>query len=331
MIAQSIIAFSAQMDYFKHLAAFRDIVETGSISAASRKQRRSPAVLSRQLAALERRFGVKLVHRTTRALSLTPDGATLFDGCRRALQEIEATEESVAQRRATVSGRLVVSVPGSFGRKHVAPHVPAFLAAHPEIELVIHFSERLVNLVEEGIDLAIRIARLKDSSLVAVRLARNRRVVCGSPAYLARRGIPQHPADLLQHECLVLGDHLAQRNKWTFRAGKRLIEVPVHGALTCNDGAVVRDWARAGLGLAWRSTWEVGDDLRSGNLVSVLDAYAIGDNDVYAVYPSRRNVAAKVRVFVEFLRAQFGEVPYWDRDQDVSRTRPKIKAEKKRA
>jgi DNA-binding transcriptional LysR family regulator len=322
---QSIIALFAKMDYFKQLTAFRDIIETGSISRASRKQRRSPGVLSRQLAALERRFGVKLVQRTTRALSLTPDGAALFDGCQRALQEIAAAEENVARRRATVSGRLVISAPASFGRRHVAPHIPAFLAAHPGIELVIHFSERLVNLVEEGVDIAIRIARLKDSSLVAVRLARNRRVVCAAPAYLARRGAPKRPADLREYDCLVLGDHLARQDKWLFRAAKRLTAVPVDGPLTCGDGAVIHEWARAGLGLAWRSTWEVGEDLRSGALVSVLDTYAIEDNDVYAVYPSRRNVATKVRVFVEFLRERFGELPYWDREREAPRTGPRTR------
>jgi DNA-binding transcriptional LysR family regulator len=305
------------MDYFRELATFRDIVEAGSISAAGRRQRRSPAALSRQLSSLERHFGVKLLHRTTRALSLTPEGTLIFEGCKRALEELAAAEETVARRRSSVGGRLVVSVPGSFGRKHVAPHAADFMNAHPRLELIIHFSERMVNLVSEGVDAAIRIARLKDSTLVAQRLAPNRRVVCGSPAYFARAGLPERPEQLREHQCLLLGDHLSVQDRWSFREGRRLLDLPVTGRLTANDGAVLHAWARAGLGLAWRSTWEVGEDLEAGALVSVLDDYAIEDNDIYAVYPSRRNVPAKVKVFVEFLRERFGELPYWDRYREA--------------
>jgi DNA-binding transcriptional LysR family regulator len=301
------------MDYFKQLTSFRDIIDAGSISKASRRQRRSPASLSRQLAALERRLGVKLVQRTTRALSLTPEGSAIYAGCKRAFDELAAAEALIARRRSAVGGRLVVSVPASFGRRHIAPHVPDFMTLHPDVELIVHFGERLVNLVAEGVDLAIRIASLKDSSLVAVKLAPNTRVVCGAPAYFARFGAPDTPHDLHRHRCLVLGDHQSVQDRWLFREGKRSLGIAVTGRLTCNDGAVLHEWARAGLGLAWRSTWEVGEDLRSGVLRSVLDGYAIEDNDIYAVYPSRRNVPAKVSVFVDYLRHRFGERPYWDR------------------
>jgi DNA-binding transcriptional LysR family regulator len=192
----------------------------------------------------------------------------------------------------------------------VAPLVPAFLARHPELELSLRLDDRVVDLAAEGVDVGIRIAPHADPSLVGVKLAGNRRVVVASPAYLQARGTPSRPEDLLDHDCLTMGSDGSQRG-WTLRQNGRTVLLKVGGAMSCNDGSVLREWALEGKGLAWRSLWEVGNDLKRGTLVSVLDQHVVAGDDVYAVYAQRQFLPARIRAFVDFLRQHYSRTDYW--------------------
>lgn len=294
------------------MSVFSRVVGAGSLSAAARDLGVSTAVVSRKLAALESRLGVRLLHRTTRKLSLTDEGAAYHDACARILAEIDEADAAAAARRVEPQGVLKVALPASFGRGYIAPLVPQFAARFPKVKLALSLSDRVVNVVEEGYDLAVRIGELGDSSLAARRLAPNRRVVCASPEYLRKHGTPRTPEDLARHNCLTTTDfHLT----WEFTApdGRRG-SVRVSGAHACDNWEVLREWAAAGLGVALKSTWDVRRYLEEGSLVALFPGYSF-DTDVaiYAIYPHRRYLPAKTRVFIDFLVESFGPEPYWDR------------------
>ncbi|MDD5249190.1 MAG: LysR family transcriptional regulator [Rhodocyclaceae bacterium] len=298
------------MDQFKQISAFVQAAMRGSLSAAARAEGVTPAIMGRRLDALEARLGVRLLTRTTRKLTLTFEGQAFLEDCQRVLNDLANAEASVSLGGVKASGHLRLSAPAGFGRIHVAPHLAAFLETNPEVTVSLDLSDRLVDLVNEGIDCAVRIGELADSSLVSVRLGDMRRTVVASPAYLARRGAPQTLEDLVGHECLSLG----QQRGWTFRhreqPGKTLV-IKVGGRLECNDGAVLHEWALAGRGLAWRSLWEVGADLRAGRLVPVLDDYAAPPLGIYAVFPRRRQLPLRVRLFIDLLKHAYGSPGYW--------------------
>lgn len=298
------------MDQLKQIESFVAVAIRGSLSAAARAEGVTPAVIGRRLDALEQRLGVRLLLRTTRSVTLTFEGSAFFEDCQRILNDLSNAEAAVSLGGVKASGHLRISAPGGFGRRHVAPLLREFLDAHPEVSCTLDLSDRLVDLVNEGVDCAIRIGELGDSSLVSVRLAENRRVVVASPDYLARHGVPTAPAELAGHVCLVLG----QQRGWQFRddAGG-LVVTKVGGRFECNDGAVLHEWALAGDGLAWRSLWEVDGDLRTGRLVSVLDDFAAPPTGIHAVFPQRRNLALRVRLFIDFLRGRYGDPAYWAR------------------
>jgi DNA-binding transcriptional LysR family regulator len=304
------------------MAVFVRVVATGSLSAAARELSLSPAMISRRLAALETRLGVRLVNRTTRSLHLTDEGASYYDSCTRVLAEIEQADAEVSAARQEPQGTLRVALPASFGNQYVAPLVPQFAARYPAVQLALSLSDRNVNLVEEGFDLAIRIASLADSSLAARKLAPNRRVVCASPAYLERHGSPRTPQDLAAHNCLLAGDFAGA---WEYKGpdGKPGT-VRVNGRYVCDNWEVLREWALAGLGIALKSTWDVRRHLEDGSLVSLLPGYSFhGDVAIYALYPHRRHLPAKTRAFIDFLAASFGPEPYWDKPRTI---KPRIKA-----
>jgi len=260
---------------------------------------------------LEARLGVRLIHRTTRRLALTDEGASYHEACARILGEIEDADAAAAAKRVEPQGLLKVALPASFGHKHIAPLVPPFALRYPKIQLAFSLSDRTVNMVEEGYDLAIRIGELEDSSLAARKLAPNRRVVCASPEYLRRHPAPRTPLDLQQHNCLTTND--LQMN-WEYKApdGKRGT-VRVSGHYACDNWEVLREWALAGLGIALKSTWDVRLQLEGGALVPLLPGYEFGtDVAIYAVYPHRRYLPAKTRVFIDYLAESFGPEPYWD-------------------
>jgi len=310
-------------DSLYEMSVFEKVVAAGSLSAAARDLGVSTAVVSRRLAALEARLGVRLVNRTTRRLALTDEGASYHEACARILAEIEDADSAAAAQRVEPQGLLKVALPASFGHKHIAPLVPPFAARYPKIDLAFSLSDRTVNVIAEGYDLAIRIGELEDSSLAARKLAPNRRVVCASPQYLREHPAPRVPEDLRQHNCLTTTD--LQMN-WEYKGpdGKRGM-VRVAGHYACDNWEVLREWAMAGLGVALKSTWDVRRQLGDGLLVPLLPDYDFGtDVAIYAVYPHRRYLPAKTRVFIDYLAESFGPEPYWDQPAlslDSKRTR----------
>ncbi|MFP5391450.1 MAG: LysR family transcriptional regulator [Gammaproteobacteria bacterium] len=300
------------MGQFRQISTFVEVAARGSLSAAARAEGIAPAMIGRRLDALEARLGVKLLQRTTRKLVLTDEGVAFLEDCQRILAELEDAEAAVAARSARATGRLLVSAPAGFGRRHVAPLLPSFLAEHRELTVNLNLNDRIVDVVGEGVDVAIRIAPLEDSNLVAVKLADNARVVVASPAYLKRHGTPETPADLARHNCLAISSEGSQRG-WTFREHGKLLTLKVEGKLVCNDGAVLHDWALAGKGLAWRSLWEVGPEIAAGRLRSVLDDFAAPGTDIHAVFAQRRHLPLRIRAFVDFLRRTYAQPDYWNK------------------
>ena len=247
--------------------------------------------------------------RTTRRLSLTFEGEAFLEDCQRILNDLANAETAVSLGGIRASGHLKVSAPAGFGRRHVAPQVAAFMTANPDVTVRLDLTDRLVDLLDEGVDCAVRIGEMADSSLASSKLGEMRRVVVASPAYLARHGIPRTPAELAGHNCLSLG----RQRGWSLRRAPdgEVANHKVAGTFECNDGAVLHEWALAGKGVAWRSIWEVGDDLRSGALVSLLDDHAAPAVGIYAVFPQRRHLPLRVRLFIDQLKCTFGDPRYW--------------------
>jgi DNA-binding transcriptional LysR family regulator len=300
------------MDKFRQISTFVEVVARGSLSAAARAEGIAPAMIGRRLDALESRLGVKLLQRTTRRLALTDEGAAFLEDCQRILADVDEAETSVSERSLRATGHLLVSAPAGFGRQHVAPLVPSFLAEHRDLTVNLNLTDRIVDMIGEGVDVAIRIASPADSNLVSVKLADNHRVVVGAPAYLKRHGTPHTLADLAKHQCLAISSEGSQRG-WTFLDKGKIVIMKVAGSMVCNDGAVLHDWAVAGKGLAWRSMWEVAGQIEAGRLVTVLDQHAAPGNDIYAVFAQRRHLPLRIRAFVDFLRRAYDRPDYWRR------------------
>ena len=298
------------MDRLKQIEAFVSVAMRGSLSAAARVEGVTPAIIGRRLDALESRLGVKLLLRTTRKLTITVEGQAFLEDCQKVLNEFANAEAAVSLGGVKASGQLRVSAPSGFGRRHVAPLVGAFMESHAEVTVSLDLSDRLVDLVNENIDCAIRIGELTDSSLVSVRLGEMRRMVIASPAYLVAHGVPREPGDLASHNCLSLG----QQRGWVFRHPQtgEVDTRKVSGDFECNDGAVLHEWALAGKGLAWRSLWEVGQDLKEGRLTSVLDSWQAPPMGIYAVFPQRRHLPLRVRVFIDQLKETYSRPSYWE-------------------
>jgi len=300
------------LDRFKQLHTFVNVATLGSMSAAARAEGVTAAMVGRRIDALEARLSVKLLVRSTRRLSLTSEGSALLEYAQRILRDLDDSENLISSGSARPSGHLRITAPAGFGRRHVAPLLPAYTAEHPDVSVTLDLSDRLVDLIEERYDCAVRIGDLHDSSLVGIRLADNRRVVVAAPSYLARRGTPTTPADLAHHDCLSFGNQANQARGWLFTIDGQVQAQRVAGRLECSDGSVLHEWTLAGCGLAWRSLWEVRHDLAQGRLRTVLDDYAAPANGIYAVLPERRHSPARVRVFVDLLRRTYAAAEYWD-------------------
>jgi DNA-binding transcriptional LysR family regulator len=301
------------MDKLKQIEAFIAVVENGSMAAAALTQDVTPVMIGRRINALEARLGVKLLHRSTRRIAVTEQGAVFMEQCKKALGELDRAELLVAEGRHKATGHLIVSAPAAFGRKHVAPHAPDFLRANPDVRISFNLTDRVVDLVREGYDVGIRIGGAIDPNFVAIRLASNKRVVCGTPAYFAKHGVPRTLDDLARHNCLAFNLQGGQQRGWYFQQNGKAVTVKVNGNLDCNDGELLHRWMGEGLGLGWRSTWEIQPELESGALMTVLDDYALPDYDILAVYPQQRPVPAKIRFFIEHLKSVYGQAGYWSR------------------
>jgi DNA-binding transcriptional LysR family regulator len=301
------------MDRLKQIETFVAVATRGSLTAAAQAEGVAPAIIGRRMDALEERLGVKLLTRTTRRINLTHEGSAFLEDCQRLLAEFNDAEASVSAGGVKASGHVRVTAPAGFGRRHVAPLVPGFLAEHPEVSMSLNLSDRVVDIVNEGVDCAVRVGDLPDSSLVSVRLADNRRLCVAAPDYLKRAGCPAHPSELAQHECLTLSSDASQTRGWAFRMEGEVTHLRPRGRLACSDGQVLHEWCLRGLGIAWRSTWEVQADIASGRLVSVLEDFAAPPNGIYAVFPSARHLALRVRLWIDFLKHTYGDSQYWTR------------------
>ncbi len=288
------------MDKYQEMRVFTAVVDAASFVGAGDALGMSKAAVSRYVSELEQRLGVRLMHRTTRKLSLTPEGELFLARCRDILASIDASEAEISTRSVTASGLLKVSVPVSFGISHLAPLWSEFLDRHPQITLDIQLADRVIDLVDEGFDLAVRIARLPDSSLVSRRLASTRLVLCAAPSYLKRRGTPQHPSELTQHE-VVSYSLMAMGDQWQFIDPEGPVSAKVRPRMWSNNGDTCISAALQGAGIQLQPTFLIEQQLASGQLVEILPQYRSVELGIYAVYPSRKFVLPKVRALVEFL------------------------------
>ena len=302
------------MARYTELHSFVQVAQKGSFAAASLVEGVTPAILGRRLDSLEWRLGCKLMHRSTRGLRLTELGEQFLERARILLREFDEIEAEIGSNSSMVKGHLMVSAPAGFGRLHVAPHALAFQERYPNLKLSFNLTDHVVDLVGEGYDLGIRIGEVRDANYVAVKLFPNRRVVCGTPAYFVRHGKPQTPEDLINHNCLAFTMQGGQQRGWIFMRDGEQLAVKVSGNLACNDGEQLFSWGAQGVGLGWRSTWEIQGELRRGELVTVLDEFALPDYDIQAVYPQQRYLPAKTRFFIDYLREIYNSPGYWDGD-----------------
>lgn len=283
-------------------------VAAGSLSAAGRELGLSPAVASKRLARLEAQLGARLLQRSSRRLSLTDNGALYLERCHVILAEVAEAEALLGGDDAQVRGTLRVSATSALGRRWVGPLVAQFAATHPEVAIHLSLSDRVVDLVEAGIDCAVRVGPLADERVIARKLADNRRVVCATPRYLKKHGAPATPADLAQHACVVLSPGAALHADWRFRPPHGpATHVRVRGRLVSDNGQQVHDWMLAGHGLARRSFWDVADELAAGKLVEVLRDWSDDDVPISVIYASRRHLPRRTRLFIDALAAHFGQ------------------------
>jgi DNA-binding transcriptional LysR family regulator len=293
---------------------FVKVAELGSFTAAAEALDSSQPVVSKAVTRLEQRLGVRLLNRTTRRLSLTEAGTELYAQGSRALATLDNVELEIARFQTEPRGTLRINTPMAFTLLHLQQKLPSFLRRYPSVTLDLTTEDRVVDLIEEGYDAAIRIGVLDSSQLIARKIAPCRQVICASPAYLARHGTPQEAADLLSHNCMVytLGRD-ARAWRLLDEQGQEVL-LPVHGNVHVNNGMLASGLALEGVGLTILPTFYVGDALRSGKLVRVLPSVRLPELGVYAVYPERRNTLPKLRAFIDFLIASFGPQPQWDRD-----------------
>ena len=293
------------MDGFSDLAFFSMLVKQGSLAATAQQLGVTPPAVSKRLAAIERRLGVRLLQRTTRRIGLTPEGETYLVEGARVLQELEALERTVTGSRAVPKGLLRVCATLGFGRRHIAPALSKFARQYPDVEVQLQLTDRPVNIVDQGFDLQIRFGELPDARLTARLLAHNQRVLCASPAYLKRAGEPASPKDLGRHACLFIRESDETFGSWHLRQGGKAETVKVRGPLASNDGECVLGWALDGHGILMRAEWDIERYLNSGRLVQVLPQYETPDADIYAVYSQRRQLSTRIRSFVDFLGEAF--------------------------
>jgi DNA-binding transcriptional LysR family regulator len=299
------------MDRLKQIESFVSVAAKGSLTSAAHAEGVAPAVIGRRIDALEERLGVKLLVRTTRRITLTHEGSAFLEDCQRLLNDLANAEASVSAGGVKASGHLRVTAPAGFGRRHVAPLVPRFIALHPDVSLSLNLSDRVVDIVNEGFDCAVRVGDLPDSTLISVRLADNRRLCVAAPSYLKRAGIPNDPSELARHECLTLSSDASQTRGWAFEVDGQITHLRPSGRLDCSDGQVLHDWCVGGLGIAWRSTWEVEREIADGRLQTLLDEFAAPPNGIYAVFPHAKHLPLRVRLWIDFLKHSYGEARYW--------------------
>jgi len=307
------------MDKFQAVAVFAKVVEQGSFARAADRLELSTSAVSRHVADLEAHLGARLLNRTTRRLSLTEAGSAFFERAVQLLADLEEAEERVAAAAVAPRGTLKLTTSISFGVRYLAPAIAAFAAAQPQVRFDVELSDRLVDIVDEGFDLAVRIGAVGSQSLIGRQIGTSQAVCCASPSYLAARGTPRTPADLGRHACMSY-EYTPTRDLWRFTDGDgRPHDVRISGPLHANNGQVLCALAVAGLGITLEPDFIVAPDVRAGRLVPLLAGYATPSIPINAVYPSRRHLSAKVRAFVDFLVEWFAQ-PTWPLEQSEEAT-----------
>lgn len=303
------------MSNFLDLEIFARVVAAGSMSAAARDMSLSPAVVSKRLRRLEDRLGTRLLQRTTRQIALTEAGKGFYERVVAILASVEEAESFVTRRSAMASGVLKIAAPTSFGRKHIAPHLSSFMEANPELTLQLELSDDFVDLVGDGFDVALRIAELNDSSLVARKLAPIHRVLCAAPSYIEKHGLPEDLESLNKHTLLTT----QAQDSWKMESSSgETVSIKPSSAIITNSSEMIREAVLSGIGIGLRSTWDVGPELSSGELKIILPHYrAARGVGLFSVYPTRRFLPAKVRVFIDYMASLYGPSPYWDRGLDA--------------
>jgi len=305
------------MDKFEDLQAFVSVVEAGSFTAAAQRLDADKSAISRRVSSLEENLGVQLLRRTTRTLNLTDTGRSFYARSARILADLEEAESAVAQEHGELSGRLRVALPLSFGVLHMGPPIEEFGRQHPRVQFDLELNDHHVDLLREDIDVAVRIGKLSDSTLIARRLFRSRIVVCASPGYLEENGTPATPEDLQQHRCLVYSN-LNDPQHWHWRdddGAERRVRVKI--AMQANNGNLLAIAASNGLGIAMQPSFIVHEAIKAGELTPILGDFAWPETNAYAVYPPARRLSHRVRAFIDFLAGYFAATPYWDRDCEL--------------
>ena len=295
-------------------AVFARTAEHKSLSAAGRDLRLSAAVVSNRIAKIEKQLGVRLFNRTTRRVNLTEEGEIYYQHCIRILAEIEQIESNIGSRSDSPRGAITVTAPCGFGRLHIAPFMPEFVERFPDIQARLHLTDRLSDVIQEGTDVAIRIADLRAYSFIMKKLASNTRAIVAAPSYLERHGAPEVPDDLLKHNCLLLRFPGSQQFQWTLEGPAETTSLSVSGNLDSDNGEAILEWCRAGAGLALKSMWEVGEDVRQGRLQVVLPDWKPEGHAIYAIYPHSRLMPTRVRIFIDYLAEKYGPTPYWENE-----------------
>jgi DNA-binding transcriptional LysR family regulator len=313
------------MDKFENLQAFVTVVEAGSFTAAAERLDTAKSAISRRVSALEERLGVQLLRRTTRTLNLTDTGRSFYEQSARILADLEEAESAAQQDHGELRGTLRVALPMSFGVRHMCKPIAAFCRRHPRIHFDLDLNDRRVDLIEEGVDLAVRIGHLQDSSLIARKLFDVHMVVCASPQYLAAHGEPRSPVELRDHDCLVYSN-LPEPETWRWQEpdGSRQ-RVDLNPVMRASSGDFLANAAAHGLGIVIQPTFLAAEAIRRGNLVPVLEHVQWPASPAYAVYPPTRHLSYRVRAFIDFLAERFAGVPQWDRDcASVAARRPAV-------
>ena len=309
------------MDQLAAMRSFTKVVETGGFSEAARQQGLAVSSVTRQVNGLEALLNTQLLNRSTRSITLTPQGHKYYDKVVQILQDVEAANLCVMERGEVPHGILRIGLPVAFGRLQVAPILKDFLAQYPTVKLELRLSDGLANLVEEDLDLVIRIGNLDRSSntLILHKLASYTRLVCGSPIYFERHGKPRHPTELTQHNCLLFA-YSTRSDVWRFQQSREVCDVPVQGSLVANNSEILRQVCLDGVGLVLMPTWLIGEDVQSGRLQTVLTDFQIHpqsevDHGIYALYLPNRRHSLRVKTFIDFLSQRFGKSAYWETGQ----------------
>jgi DNA-binding transcriptional LysR family regulator len=299
------------MDTLSAIQAFTKVVDTGSFTAAAKALGQTKSAISKHVAHLEEHLGARLLNRTTRAVNPTEVGQAYHQRCQRILADLEDAERSVSDLHTAPRGTLRINAPMSFGIRYLADAVADFMKIHDELHVEMDLNDRVIDVVDEGFDMVIRITQMPDSSLIARKIAPFRRIICASPGYWKKHGKPHHPSELSRHNCLLY-TYLLSGNEWSFNGPDGISTVKISGTFKANNGDALVSAARAGLGVLATPTFITHDELMAGTLEPVLMDYADTKTNIYAVYPHNRHLSAKVRLFVDFLIERFGPEPPWD-------------------